>query len=180
MPHIVESCPLTKLNDGLSRLHSALFTGWPIIVLDMHTRRRSRLPGKSHLWTGCCLSRLMLNPVHSPDHGLLHNQTIMAFVGNRQHPGYHVWLWSNFDPHIKSFHQMKMYLRWIAKHCLSYYIWKGHSPILADSESFCSVLHLDLVHTYGHMMCYVCHKATQTLVSPYFVLMWTYIIVFWK
>jgi len=47
MSHIVESCPLTKLNGGLSRLHSAdedaLFRGWPVMVHDTHTRRRRRL-----------------------------------------------------------------------------------------------------------------------------------------
>ena len=30
MSHIVESCPLTKLNGSLSQLHSALFRGWPV------------------------------------------------------------------------------------------------------------------------------------------------------
>jgi len=45
MSHIVESCPLTKLNGGLSRLHSAdenavsWLTKWPIMVHDMHMRR---------------------------------------------------------------------------------------------------------------------------------------------
>jgi len=41
--HIVESCPPTKLNGGLYRLHSAdeeLFRGWPVMVHDTHTRRR--------------------------------------------------------------------------------------------------------------------------------------------
>ena len=43
MCHIIESCPLTKLNGGLSRLHSAdkdAFLGWPIMVHNMYTRRR--------------------------------------------------------------------------------------------------------------------------------------------
>ena len=43
MSHIVESCPLTKLNGGLSRLHSAdetLFRGWPVVVHDTHMRNR--------------------------------------------------------------------------------------------------------------------------------------------
>ena len=46
MSHIVESCPLTKLNDGLSRLHSAdedAVSWLTVMVHDMHTRRR-RLP----------------------------------------------------------------------------------------------------------------------------------------
>ena len=45
MSHIVESCLLTKLNGGLSWLHSAdefpLFRVWPIMGNDTHTRRRS-------------------------------------------------------------------------------------------------------------------------------------------
>jgi len=45
MPHIVESCPLTKLNGGLSRLHSADedAVSWLTIIMvnDTHTRRRS-------------------------------------------------------------------------------------------------------------------------------------------
>ena len=46
MCHIVESCPLTKLNGDLSRLHSEdkdAFLGWPIMVHDMYTRRRRNL-----------------------------------------------------------------------------------------------------------------------------------------
>jgi len=46
MSHIVESCPLTKLNGGLSRLHSAVedAVSWlTIMVNDTHTRRRRRL-----------------------------------------------------------------------------------------------------------------------------------------
>ena len=48
MSHIVESCPLTKVNGGLSRLHSAvktLFRGWPVMVHDMHKRRRTNITG---------------------------------------------------------------------------------------------------------------------------------------
>jgi len=45
MSHIVESCPLTKLNGGLSRLHSADedAVSWLITVMahETHTRRRS-------------------------------------------------------------------------------------------------------------------------------------------
>jgi len=46
MSCIVRSCPLTKLNDSLSRLHSAdVFPGWPIIVHDTHMRKsRLRIP----------------------------------------------------------------------------------------------------------------------------------------
>jgi len=46
MSHIVESCPLTKLNGGLSLLRSAdedavLWNGgWPVMVHNTHTRRR--------------------------------------------------------------------------------------------------------------------------------------------
>ena len=40
MSHIDESCPLTKLNGGLSLLHYMLFHGWPVMVHDTHTRRR--------------------------------------------------------------------------------------------------------------------------------------------
>ena len=43
MSHIVESCPLTKLNGSLSRLHSAdedAVFDLPIMVNVMHTRRR--------------------------------------------------------------------------------------------------------------------------------------------
>jgi len=46
MSHIVEYCPLTKLNGGLSRLHSAdedAVCGWPVMVNVTHTRRRRRL-----------------------------------------------------------------------------------------------------------------------------------------
>ena len=49
MFHIDESCPLTKLNGGLSRLHSAdedaVSCGWPVMVHDTHMRRR-------RLWHG--------------------------------------------------------------------------------------------------------------------------------
>jgi len=40
MFHIVESCPLTKLNGGLSQLHSA---DEDQLWFDTHTRRRRRL-----------------------------------------------------------------------------------------------------------------------------------------
>jgi len=43
MSHIIKSYPLTKLNDGLSRLHSVdeVAVSWlTIMVHDMHTRRR--------------------------------------------------------------------------------------------------------------------------------------------
>jgi len=45
MSHIVKSCPLTKLNGGLSRLHSADedAVSWrygSVMVRDTHTRRR--------------------------------------------------------------------------------------------------------------------------------------------
>jgi len=49
LSHIVESCPLTKLNAGLSWLvvsakpilrMKMLFCGWPVMVDDTHTRRR--------------------------------------------------------------------------------------------------------------------------------------------
>jgi len=43
MFYIVEFCPLTKLNGGLTRLTlrmKTLFRGWPIMVNDTHTRRR--------------------------------------------------------------------------------------------------------------------------------------------
>jgi len=44
MSHIVESCPLTKLNGGLSRLHSADedAVSWLTIIMvnDTHTRRK--------------------------------------------------------------------------------------------------------------------------------------------
>ena len=45
MSHIVESCPLTKLNGCLSRLHSADEDAvlWPVMVHDTHTRRRRPL-----------------------------------------------------------------------------------------------------------------------------------------
>jgi len=45
MSHIIESCPLTKLNGDLSRLlrMKTLFRGWPVMVHDTHTRRRRRL-----------------------------------------------------------------------------------------------------------------------------------------
>ena len=45
---IVESCPLTKLNGGLSRYLGytlrmrTLFRGWPIMLNDTHKRRRRR------------------------------------------------------------------------------------------------------------------------------------------
>jgi len=46
MSHIVDSCSLTKLNGGLSRLHSIrmkmLFRGWQVMFHDTHTRRRRR------------------------------------------------------------------------------------------------------------------------------------------
>jgi len=42
MSHIVESCPLTKLNGGLSRLHSADedAVSWLIMVRPLMTRIR--------------------------------------------------------------------------------------------------------------------------------------------
>ena len=45
MSYIVESCPLTKLNGGLSRLGytlwmKTLFRGWPVMVHDTQMRRR--------------------------------------------------------------------------------------------------------------------------------------------
>jgi len=43
MSHTVESCPLTKLNGGLSWLHSAddnTFPGWPIMVHYTHTKEK--------------------------------------------------------------------------------------------------------------------------------------------
>jgi len=46
MSHIVESCPLTKLNGGLSRCTlrmKTLFRGWPVIAHETHTRRRRRM-----------------------------------------------------------------------------------------------------------------------------------------
>jgi len=47
MSHIVESCPLTKLNGGLPRPHctdeDANFPGWPTMVYDTHTRKRRLL-----------------------------------------------------------------------------------------------------------------------------------------
>ena len=46
MSYIVESCPLTKLNGGLSQLHSAdedTVSGWPVMFHDTHTRRTRRL-----------------------------------------------------------------------------------------------------------------------------------------
>jgi len=52
MLHIVESCPLTKLNGDLSRLHSAdedAVSGSPVMVHDMHRRRRSEVP----VWPIC-------------------------------------------------------------------------------------------------------------------------------
>ena len=45
MSHIVESCPLTKLNGGYlgyTLRMKTLFCGWPVMVHDTHTRRRSR------------------------------------------------------------------------------------------------------------------------------------------
>ena len=45
MSHIVESCSLTKLNGGLSRLHSAdedAVSWLTNMVNDTHTRRRRR------------------------------------------------------------------------------------------------------------------------------------------
>jgi len=43
MSHIVESCPLTKLNGGLSQLHvtKMLFPGCVVIVHDMHSRKNA-------------------------------------------------------------------------------------------------------------------------------------------
>ena len=60
MSHIIESCALTKLNGGLSLLHSAdktLFRGWPVMVHDTHTRR-----------SGCCwiiFGQAMATVVHA-------------------------------------------------------------------------------------------------------------------
>ena len=47
MSHIVESCSLAKLYDGLSRLHSAHKDAvlWLTMVDDTHTRRRRLLDG---------------------------------------------------------------------------------------------------------------------------------------
>ena len=72
MSHIVESCPLTKLNGGLSRLHSAdedavsWLTIYIIMVNDTHTRRRLKaLMYGSHSFT-CTLhhTRLHLVSLH--------------------------------------------------------------------------------------------------------------------
>ena len=60
MSHIVESCHLTKLNGGLSRLTlqmRTLFRGWPIMVNDTHTRRR-RLKAATNKITRLSLSAL--------------------------------------------------------------------------------------------------------------------------
>jgi len=45
MSHIVESCPLTKLNGGLSQLHTVDedVVSW-LTIYDMHTRRRRPCP----------------------------------------------------------------------------------------------------------------------------------------
>ena len=54
MSHIVESCPLTKLNGswlGYTLRMKTLFRGWPVMVHDTHTRRRksTSLPTTSDL-----------------------------------------------------------------------------------------------------------------------------------
>ena len=68
MSHIVEFCPLTKLNGGLSRLHSADedAVSWLTMVNDTHTRRRlNALMCGSHSFT-CTLhhTRLHLVSLH--------------------------------------------------------------------------------------------------------------------
>jgi len=54
MSHIVESCPLTKLNGGLSRGYTLrmkmLFRGWPIMVHDTHTKKRSISYASQNYW----------------------------------------------------------------------------------------------------------------------------------
>jgi len=49
--HIVESCPLTKLAayPGYTLQMKTLSPGWPIMVHDMHTRRRRLVVIKSEI-----------------------------------------------------------------------------------------------------------------------------------
>ena len=44
MSHIVESCPLTKLNGGLSRLHSVADQLWLMTRIREEEERRSEIP----------------------------------------------------------------------------------------------------------------------------------------
>ena len=68
MFHIVESCPLTKLNGGLSRLHSAdeNAVSWltNIMVHDTHTKRRSSLELERIIvfWWKRNLLKLLIQP----------------------------------------------------------------------------------------------------------------------
>ena len=85
MSHIVESCPLTKLNGGLSRLHSADKDAvCPVMVHDTHTRRRSA----KCLSIQCCLYVHMSTPAQSPNSPVTTSTILSALVLSARHRKY--------------------------------------------------------------------------------------------
>jgi len=79
MSHIVESCSLTKLNGGLSRLHSArmktLFCGWSVMVDDtrIYIEEVAYSLTDATFHQHCYLLDTMLDPNQYPENSWVHH-----------------------------------------------------------------------------------------------------------